>query len=35
MTLRTPTAIRPWSLPELGHVLRDALRFSRCAGYGY
>ena len=21
MTLRTPTAIRPWSLPELGHVL--------------
>ena len=26
MTLRTPTVIRPWSLPELGHVLRA------CAG---
>ncbi|CAK6688297.1 hypothetical protein OGCDGJMD_00396 [Cyanobium usitatum str. Tous] len=26
MALRTPTAIRPWSLPELGHVLRA------CAG---
>ena len=26
MTLRTPTGTRPWSLPELGHVLRA------CAG---